>query len=82
VKVWFFPKFSSTAPPFSPNALEMVGVPTTGMGLTSMPRFSSANPVKAMLYCGEALVNKWLELIIGEDVGPILLDPSRTNSPT
>ena len=40
-----------------------------------MPRLSPADAVKALLYCGEAFVDQWLELIVGEDVRPILLDP-------
>jgi hypothetical protein len=47
-----------------------------------MPRFSPADAVKALLYCGEALVDQWLELVVGEDVGPIGSIASRTNSPT
>jgi hypothetical protein len=39
------------------NTLEIDGVPTTGMGFTSMPRFSPPDAVEALLYCGEAFVN-------------------------
>jgi hypothetical protein len=44
-------------------------------GTTSMPWFSPADAVKALLYCREAFVDQWLELVVGEDVGPVLLNP-------
>src|SRR5262245_28118616 len=39
-----------------------------------MPRLSSANPVEALLDGGEAVVDERLELGIGENVGPVVLD--------
>ena len=61
-------------PALCPNTLEIDGLPTTGVDFTSMPRFSPTDPVKALLYCSEAFVDLWFELIIGEDVGPVLFD--------
>jgi hypothetical protein len=40
-----------------------------------MPRFAAADAVEALLYCGEAFVDQRLKLVVGEDVGPILLNP-------
>ena len=40
-----------------------------------MPWFSPADAVKSLLYCREAFVDQWLELVVGEDVGPVLLNP-------
>jgi hypothetical protein len=42
-------------PHLSPNTLDIDGFPITGT--TSMPRFSPADAVKALLYCGEAFVD-------------------------
>jgi hypothetical protein len=47
-----------------------------------MPRFATADAVEALLDCARAFVDQRLELIVSEDVGPILLNPPRTNSPT
>ena len=38
-----------------------------------MPRFSPTDAVEALFYRCEALVDERLELIVGEDIGPILL---------
>jgi hypothetical protein len=37
-----------------------------------MPRFAAADAVEALLDCGKAFVDQRLELIVSEDVGPIL----------
>jgi len=48
-----------------------------------MPRFAAADAVEALLDCGKAFVDQRLELIVGEDVRPILLNPlPNYNSPT
>ena len=40
-----------------------------------MPRFAAADAVEALLDCGKAFVDQRLELIVSEDVGPVLLNP-------
>ncbi len=39
-----------------------------------MSRLSSADAVEALLYGGEAVVDPWLVLSIGENVGPVVFD--------
>jgi hypothetical protein len=39
-----------------------------------MPRISPADAVESLLYCGKAFVDQRLKLVVGEDVGPILLN--------
>ena len=41
-----------------------------GWAFTSMARFSPADAVKTLPYCGEAFVDQRLKLVVGEDVGP------------
>src|SRR5215468_5635494 len=39
-----------------------------------MPRLSAADAVEALLYGGEPIVDSWLVLSIGENVGPVVFD--------
>ena len=64
---------TGASPARLPNALAIEGPPQEW--IPSMPRLSRADAVKALLYCGEAFVDQRLELVVGEDVGPILLNP-------
>src|SRR5688572_4013650 len=42
--------------------------------LRSTPRGTSANKVEALLDCGKACFDERFEIIVGEDVGPVVLD--------
>src|SRR5260370_35713255 len=42
--------------------------------LRSTPRDTSANLVEALLDCGKARFDERFELVVGEDVGPVVLD--------